>query len=217
MLDRTVATIETRFLPALAMAIAEWFPEIGGRALAVSNVEVTKANVPTLPLVMVAFARSEGTQAARSHPAEFTIADFIVIEFWLEPEQYRRVDGTATPFWSYYPYEEIRDRLLTGLADWLGPHGEHPSYRAMGINADQHAVMLTFTFEVRMQWCPTIVDQGMRFTPIFRLCAPADASKWSVVVPEAPVPAPVPDAPLPDFFFEKPVPDPYPETEPGSS
>jgi hypothetical protein len=171
MLDKT--KVETRFLPALAAAIAEWFPELGGRSLAVSNVEITKANVPTLPLVMVAFARSESNQPARSFTNEFTVADFIVVDFWLEPDQIRRTDGTATPFWNYYPYEEIRDRLLTYMARWQGPHDEHPAYRSLGINADQFAVTLTFTFEVRVQWCPTVIlDRGMPFTPIFRLCAP---------------------------------------------
>jgi hypothetical protein len=127
MLDKTATTVtETRFLPALALAVSEGFPELGGRSLAVSNVDITKANVPTLPLVMVAFARSESNQAVRSsHPNEYSITDFVVVDFWLEPDQYRRADGTATPFWSYYPYEEIRDRLLTILwiADARGASG----------------------------------------------------------------------------------------------
>lgn len=219
MLDRTVAKVETRFLPALAAEIAEWFPELGGRALAVSNVEVTKANVPTLPLVMVAFARSESNQPARSSTNEFTVVDFIVVEFWLEPEQYRRMDGSATPFWSYYPYEEIRDRLLSHTAYWHGPQDKHIlAYRALGINADQFAVTLTFTFEVRMQWCPTVLEQGVLFTPIFRLCTPADAARFAALPPSIPLPAaPASDSPLPDSFFERPVADPYPESEPRSS
>jgi hypothetical protein len=184
MLDKTTtwtggsgsgARPETRFLPALAASIATWFPDLGGRSLAVSNVEITKANIPTLPLVMVAFARSESTQPARSgHPDEYTITDFVVVEFWLEPDQYRKADGTATPFWSYYPYEEIRDQLLTYLARWYGPHEERLAYRSLGINADQFAVTLTFGFEVRFQWCPTVKEEGEAFTPYFRLCAPAN-------------------------------------------
>lgn len=180
MLDRTAsfppeAPVETRFLPALATAVSEWFPGLDGRAIAVSNIEITKENVPTLPLVLVAFARSESTQPARNHPSEFTVADFVVVDFWLEPDRIRRTDGSATPYWNYYDYEWIRDRLLTGLADWHGPgpRQERLAYRSLGIAADPFAVTLTFTFEVRFQWCPTTARQGDPFTAGFRLCTPS--------------------------------------------
>ena len=101
--------LETRFLPALAEQLKLWFPELAGRALAVSDVSVSKENVPTLPLVMCAFARS--TSEPRANARHFEMIDAFIVEFWLEPQRYKRADGSETPFWSYYPYESIRETL----------------------------------------------------------------------------------------------------------
>src|SRR5262245_8839046 len=114
------ARTEQRFLPALAEAVAQWFPELGGRALAVSEVTITKENVPTLPLAMVGYAHGiiTGNPPQRSSKTEYNFQDWFVIEFWLEPARYKKANGSETPFWSYYPYEAIRDTLLTNLSRW---------------------------------------------------------------------------------------------------
>jgi hypothetical protein len=117
-MDAKTPVVTKRFLPQLADAIAEWFPELGGRALAVSEVTITKQNVPTLPLAMVAFARGTGDQSTTSHQPIFNMEDAFVVEFWLEPARYKNRSGGETPFWSYYDYEAIRDTLLQNLADF---------------------------------------------------------------------------------------------------
>lgn len=170
-MDAVTPVAKTRFLPALAEAIAEWFPELNGRSLAVSEVEINKENVPTLPLVMTAFLRSAADE--NSNRTEiFNITDTIVIGFWLEPARYKKANGAETPFWSYYDYEEIRDTLLTNLARWESPGGERLSYRGLTIEAAPLAVILTFTFSATFRWCATPKDFGSPFKIGFNLCTP---------------------------------------------
>jgi hypothetical protein len=162
-----------RFLPDLAEAIAEWFPELQGRAFAVSDATITKDNVPTLPLVMIAITRSVGSQGTHGRQEIFEIADAFVVEFWLEPARYKRANGSETPFWSYYPYESIRDTLLENLARWQPRGGERIAYRSMTVEADALAVTLTFGFIATMRWCPSpSTEKGEPFKIGFNLCTP---------------------------------------------
>jgi hypothetical protein len=160
-----ITPVETRFLPALAEAISEWFPELGGRSFAVSDATISKENVPTLPLVMTAFTRSRADPPAKSNYDQFEIEDAFIVEFWLEPARYKRANGTETPFWSYYNYENVRDTLLANLIRWESPGGERVAYRTMMIEADALAVTITFGFVATFRWCSAIpVDQGQPFT-----------------------------------------------------
>lgn len=169
---------ERRFLPALAEAIAEWFPELNGRAFAVSDATITKENVPTLPLVMVALARSVGEQLAHNYSADFEIVDSFVVEFWLKPEIIKRANGSQTPFWTYYEYEDVRNTLLSNLSRWHMPgdyeHKKTPriAFRTLHIAASPLAVTLTFGFIASMRWCADGDEHGEPFKISLRLCAP---------------------------------------------
>lgn len=174
-----------RLLPTLAAEIAIWFPELDGRSVAVSEADITKENIPGLPLVMVAFAKSVSEHPINSTHFSVAITDTVVIEFWLEPSRYKRQNGTETPFWSYYDYESIRNILLTNLINWHGPNGERFAYRSMTIEAESLAVILTFTFLASFMWCadepqidqcvPSIDIDGKLITPstfVYSMCAP---------------------------------------------
>lgn len=172
---------EERLLPALAAAIAEWFPELGGRAMAVAESAVTKENVPTLPLAVTAFVRSVGDQSAVTRQSQFEIVDHFVVEFWLSAEKYQRANGSEAPFWSYYNYEAIRDKLLTHMANWEAPRHARIAYRALDTEADHLAVTLTFGFIATINWkaCvvappDTIIDHvGFNIcVPAFDCCVP---------------------------------------------
>lgn len=171
-----VTTQKQRFLPALAEVVGQWFPEVNGRSLAVSEVSITKENVPTLPLVMVAFTGALADPPRTSRVDMFDIVDTFVIDFWLEPARYKKANGTETPFWSYYDYEAIRDKLLTNLSRWDTPGGERIAFRRLAIQAEPLAVSLTFTFMATFRWCPSIPmalqDHGDPFTIGFNLCTP---------------------------------------------
>lgn len=139
-------------LPALAKAIGEWFPDLGGRSIAVSEAEVTAENVPTLPLVMVALQKETSDHAVRSN-GDITITEDILIQFWSAPERYKRADGSESPFWAYYDYSAVRDALLMRMLDWKSPAGYRLRYVGMDIESDPLAVVLTFNFRHEFKWC----------------------------------------------------------------
>lgn len=178
--------VPLRLLPALAAAIATWFPELEGRSVAVSEADITKENIPTLPLVMVAFAKGVSEQPANSAQFSIIMADQIIIEFWMEPSRYKKANGSETPFWSYYDYEAIRNVLLSNVINWEGPNHERFAYRALNIDATPLAVVLTFTFAVTFKWCvdDAVVERCLPSTDIdgkpiddrtfnMKICAPA--------------------------------------------
>ena len=173
-MDQILSPSKQRFLPALAEQIAIWFPELNGRALAVSEVSITKANVPTLPLAMVCYLR--GTANPPMNADMFEIVDIFLVDFWLEPERYKRANGTETPFWSYYDYESIRDKLLTNISRWETPGGERIAFRELSIEAEELAVTLTFRFTATFRWCPTKpVEYGEPIKQIgFNLCTASE-------------------------------------------
>ncbi len=170
------STSDIRLLPALAEAIAEWFPELEGRSLAVSDATITKENTPTLPLVMCGFVKSMGKSPSNSYNGIVNVEDTFVVEFWLKPVRYKNDKG-ETPFWSYYPYEQIRDTLLTNITRWPTPNGERIAYRAMHLTADPFAVTLTFGFIASFQWCASNPPQGDPFKISFNL-KPAPGICW---------------------------------------
>lgn len=163
---------EKRFLPALANAIADWFPLLRGRSIAVADATITRENVPTLPLVAVVFVASVGEQLRRSQSSQFKVTDSFAVQFWMKPERYTDSHGNETPFWSYYPYEYIRDKLLSNLVRWPTPNGEHIAYLGMNVQADAMAVTLTFHFAATFDWCADDNETGEPFTIDFRLCTP---------------------------------------------
>ena len=144
--------VEERLLPALAAKIAEWFPELGGRAMAVSESAVTKENIPTLPLAVTAFVRAVGEQSQVTRQSQYEIVDHFIVEFWLPSEKYQRANGSDAPFWSYYNYEAIRDKLLTNMAAWQPPRNARIAFRALDTEADHLAVTMTFGFVAAINW-----------------------------------------------------------------
>lgn len=167
-------------LPKIAADVAKWFPELEGRALAVTDADqLTRENTPKLPLVMVALAREQSDQPINAAKSLINLRDEFIIEFWLEPNRYKRSNGTESPFWSYFDYQSIRDRLLIGFTDgYLGPDGERISYRYLAQESSNFAIVLTFTFTASYQWCMdgSVSDEdGVVITPSVwktNICAP---------------------------------------------
>lgn len=164
-------------LPAIAKAIAGWFPELGGRSLAVSEAEITRENMPTLPLVMVALVRENADHAWTAANGKITLADDFMIEFMMKPERYKKTDGSDSPFWAYFDYEAIRDKLWTHLTEWQG--SARIEYVSMDIEADQFSVNISFRCKAHANWCPDErPDEEGDGTPIgpgtitANLCAP---------------------------------------------
>lgn len=147
--------MQTEFLPMLAGFVSEWFPSFRGRVVAVTEAELTKENRPELPCAMLALNREEAEHSARGY-SEVKISDDFIIEMWLPLKKYMDAkSGAESPFWAYYPYEALRNRLLTRMLD---ESRERPSwgirYISMDVASDAGAVILTFRFSRNYTWCP---------------------------------------------------------------
>lgn len=140
-------------IPALAAAMRDWFPELGGRVIPVSLAEVTKENIPELPIAMVALRRLGFDHSSQSNAAP-KITEDLFVEFWLKPEQYRLEKGGASPFWAYYDYDAILDKLTAHIMQWTTPRGTRLALTSMEISADALAVVLTFGLSHLTKWCP---------------------------------------------------------------
>ena len=130
--------------------------------------------MPTLPLVAVVFIASSGDQLRTSYSEQFKITDEFAVQFWMKPVRYTDASGNETPFWSYYPYEYIRDKLLINLVRWPMSNGrpERIAYRGMNVQADSMAVTVTFHFVATFDWCADVNETGEPFKIDFNLCTP---------------------------------------------
>lgn len=151
---------------AMATAIATWFPELQGRAVAVSEAEVTKENVPGFPLVMIAFIRDNPKDAFKTNAA-IEMADEFVISWLEQPVKYKRADDKESPFWAFFDYEPIRRKLIARLKKWQSPVGGRFEYRGSDVTSS-----------------PTDIDISFRFTLHYLLCEDEETEEQS----EGPVP-----------------------------
>lgn len=138
-------------LPALAEALAVWFPELEGRAVAVADSTVTKDNVPAMPYCQLALIREEGKHAFGG-AAPVPIETFVV-EFWFKPRKYPDRQGKDTPFWVFYDYDALRDELLTRLLAWDSPRGGRFRYDGVEVDAMTFATVVSFRISHEFRWC----------------------------------------------------------------
>lgn len=126
----------------LALRIADWLPELNGRVFPVSEVDpFTDATMPSLPLAVLAVVR-ETYADLNASVTEYSL------EIMLEPRRYERSKGGQTPFWAYYDYTGIRDRLIGHFQN-----DGALTMTALDIEADNLAVFMSFSFQRRFRWC----------------------------------------------------------------
>lgn len=163
-------------LIALSAKIAEWFPDLGGRAFAVSEVNpFDKQNdVPSLPVAVVGLLTEQGAQG-KFGGSRITLNAQVMLQFIFEPLKYKRQDGAATPFYAFYDYEAIRNRLLSNLVKWRTPLGGAITYQAMDVESDEFAVYISFRLLINEEWCAIDLEsdeQPFQFTIHSTLSAP---------------------------------------------
>lgn len=159
-------------LPHLAEKINEWFPEVKKRAFAVADSEITKENIPTLPVCMVALLRSP--PGRRNGIRTPNAADAIAIEFWWEPVKAKKADGSESPFYVYYDYETLRKRLAAKMATYSGPESDQQfRYAGMDVEATPFAVIIQFVYTTDILICTeddiADAEEGKMY-PDFTIC-----------------------------------------------
>lgn len=166
-------SVKQPLLVALAAKVAETFPELGGRCIAVSEVEPfnSKSNVPTLPVAFTALVAEAATQSARGGPIE--ISSDILLTFIYAPQKYQMEDRRDSPFFAFYDYESIRDRFLEMAVDWASPGGGSISYRSLDVESDEFGVWITLRFNILERWCRPQGQKALELTILSRLAAPS--------------------------------------------
>ena len=143
---------------ALAQQIAERvsviFPELNGRSIAVSEIEPfkDKREVPPLPIAVVALAPGGTGEQNKHGGGRVRMTDNFVIEFIVKSERYKD-ERRVLPFYSFYNYEKVRTRLLSGLRSWTSENNIGVSYKSIGVESDQFAVYITITVSMTFDWC----------------------------------------------------------------
>lgn len=147
-------------VPALARKINEAFPELGGRAFAVAEVEINREHLPRLPACMVALQHEE-MQGGKLDASRNVVKERIIVDFWFKPVVYtengelcdqKTPEGDAV-YYAFYDYGAIRDQLLSALNGWQSPQGAVLSYTKLEMSGDKFAVTLTFSFDHIWNWC----------------------------------------------------------------
>jgi hypothetical protein len=138
----------------VAEKVGVWFPDLGGRSIAVSEVDPfnNKTNIPTLPLAFTALISETGAQPTNGG-GKITITSDFIIQFMYEPVKYNRADGTVTPFYAFYNYESLRNRLLTFMHSYRTPNNGGVSYLSLDVESNEFAVVITFRFRASEVWC----------------------------------------------------------------
>ena len=141
-------------IQAVARAVGENFPELGGRSIAVSEVDPfdQQTNYPNLPIAVTALVNEQALQG-RHGGGQIKLSSDILIEFIFLPVKYTTAEGKESPFFAFYDYESIRDRLLRLMKHWRTPRNGSISYKSLVVDSDEYAVHLVFRFMVEEIWC----------------------------------------------------------------
>lgn len=146
----------------IAEKIAECFPELNGRSIAVSEVDPfdDKTNIPTLPLAFTALV-SEAAEQSVNGGGSITLTQDLLIQFMHAPVKYNRVDGAVTPFYAFYDYEGLRNRLVNFMHGYRTPGNGGVQYRSMDVESSEYAVHITFRFRATEKWVrPELESSG---------------------------------------------------------
>lgn len=169
---------EDEFLPQLARLVAEWFPELDGRAIAVTEIDkITPDNRPTLPIAILAFNRELSEHPYKGNRSPILTDDF-VIEFWFAVKKYAKKDKSQSPFWQYFPVEAYRTKLLGYILRESKRHDDWGiQYISMDLTTDPQAVMLTFRFNRNYMWCEPVTpdDEEQPFILTAGICGPGSS------------------------------------------
>lgn len=159
-------------LPALARSIGQAFPELKGRSIAVSEIDpFLKTNMPTLPIAIVALIRELGNQSSKGG-GRITLEDDVLIQFAFKPVKYKSQSGNDSPFYAYYDYETIRDRVLAVTHYWRSPRNVGLQYRGLDVESDEFATWIALRFSTSEVWCPPPQDAPPAANVVARLIAP---------------------------------------------
>lgn len=147
-------------LPEFAkLIVSPAFPEIEGRAIPVTGVEDDKAGTDATPKPFVLVGLRQGDTsgpATIGQNSTINLRDDFIVEFNFKKERYRNGKGAETPFFSYYDYESIRDRLFNAIVDFSGEYGITFEFVTLDISTEGDTVYIEFRFRQNYEWCEAV-------------------------------------------------------------
>jgi hypothetical protein len=129
------------------------FPELEGRLIAVSEMEVNRSNVPKMPIGMIVLTDATFQQNEKTNKPP-VVSENIVVEFWFKNNKIRRTDKSETEFWAFYDYDGLLERFLNWLYQYRSPRNYRVQPIKMDLESNELAVMLTFTLKHTYDFCP---------------------------------------------------------------
>lgn len=150
-LSSTIIALSKDLLPIL--------PEMEGRIIAVSEMEVTRTNTPTFPIAMIGLQEITFEHDEKSNKLPM-LTEVIVAEFWFKSRKVKFSNNTETPFWSYYDYDPLLRKLVSFLLGWKSPKGYKLRVVRMDLESSELAVQVSFTLRHRFDFCPIEDDEG---------------------------------------------------------
>lgn len=155
---------DTPTLVAFAAHIAEKFPELNGRAIAVSEVAPfkDKTNIPPLPMAIVALVGEVNDAGGTGGAGTVNVIDDVLLQFMFKPVKYEDTQGKDTPFFAFYDYEKLRNHLLDVIRDWRSPQNHSVSFKSLAVESDELAVYIEVRLEMEGRIC-TGASEGVPF------------------------------------------------------
>jgi hypothetical protein len=147
--------LDNQTLPGLAAALRVWFPMLEGRAIEVADVEEvwSKEQLPKLPVCIVGLV-SLSAEAPNHTNAPIDITEHIDVVFHLTPSKIRSIErSTETPFWSYYNYPGLMNRLIAHLQNYKSEIGGRVVFKSLTQTCDAYCVTLSMRVEHNYLWC----------------------------------------------------------------
>ncbi len=151
-----MAQIEADDIPSvvsIAHLIRKSFPELEERAFAISEVQLTKENMPNLPLACVVLNGIKAVNQSNDVNTPVDIEEMLCAEFWTRSKNYAKADGGVSPFYAFQDYRQIMDRLFNALTGYFTPQRKPVRFISMDLMADEYCHTISFKFSVIWRWC----------------------------------------------------------------
>lgn len=129
----------------LCRALVEDFPEYNSRVIAVSEADVQEDNIPSEPLIMVSCVNVLFSGGDVKTNQEVEVTENLVIEFWDKTEQVKNRNKQDTPFWAFYDYDDILERMAVFGNEFRSPRKNRIKLQRMDIDSSKAALVLAFT------------------------------------------------------------------------
>lgn len=158
---------------ALAEALRIWFPEIAGRAVAVSDMTDLDETQPALPLMLVASVSDEVQSYANDLPRD--MREELVVFLWQTSARFERADGSGeSRIHRHYDHRRVRDHLIANLDGWETPDGGVIRYRGFALELMHGEATVSFVFRLRHEyrWCPPAPSEAPRPIEIAFMAGP---------------------------------------------